>query len=149
MWRTPPIIVNHRIVSWGDVERSVDVMCKKISLLGRTFPTISTAGRGGLVVSRLAADRLDVERITMDDERIESDMLFVDDIFDTGRTMQDVLTRAGDPSGLVFAVPYARRMAEYPRQLIFGEEIRDESYLVFPWDRLEFQRRGGSVQHAL
>ena len=28
---------------------------------------------------------------------------------------------------------------QYPEQLIYGEKTLDNSYVVFPWDKLEFK----------
>jgi hypothetical protein len=28
----------------------------------------------------------------------------------------------------------------YPGQLIYGEKTLDDSYVVFPWDKLEFKK---------
>ena len=40
---------------------------------------------------------------------------------------------------LFFATLYARRGMAYPEQLIYGEKTFDNSYVVFPWDKLEFK----------
>ncbi len=30
-------------------------------------------------------------------------------------------------------------VSQYPEQLIYGEKTLDNSYVVFPWDKLEFK----------
>ena len=43
-------------------------------------------------------------------------------------------------SKIIFTTLYARRGMTYPDQLIYGEETFDDSYVVFPWDKLEFKK---------
>ena len=73
-------------LGWDDIERSVEILTAKILSLPITFSSIDTVSRGGLVPSRLIADRLGIEKIYVDQNHISSDSLFVDDIFDTGDT---------------------------------------------------------------
>jgi hypothetical protein len=35
---------------------------------------------------------------------------------------------------------FARRGKKYPKQLIFGKKTNTNSYLVYPWDKLEYKR---------
>jgi hypoxanthine phosphoribosyltransferase len=65
--------------------------------------------------------------------------LFVDDIFDSGKTFNDIFLHVDDGSKFIFATLYARRGMTYPKQLIYGEKTFDDSYVVFPWDKLEFK----------
>ena len=30
-------------------------------------------------------------------------------------------------------------ISQYPKQLIYGEKTLDNSYVIFPWDKLEFK----------
>ena len=66
--------------------------------------------------------------------------MFVDDIFDSGKTFSNVISKATDSSKLTFATLFARRGVSYPEQLIYGEQTLDDSYLVFPWDKLEYEK---------
>ena len=79
-------------LSWDDIERSVEILTAKILSLQRTFSSIDTVSRGGLVPSRLIADRLEIEKISVDQNHISSDSLFVDDIFDTGNTFNKIVS---------------------------------------------------------
>lgn len=95
--------------------------------------------RGGLIPSRLLADRLGIQTILVDQENISSKSLFVDDIFDSGSTFKKILFKVDEPSQLFFATLYARRGREFPIQLIYADETDGDEYVVFPWDILEFQ----------
>ena len=127
-------------VSWDEIELLVDQLCKKIKKLPRTFSSISTLSRGGFVPSRLVADYLGVETIFVDKKKISSDSLFVDDIYDTGNTFDNVISKTDNPSKLVFVTLFARRGKKYPSNLIYAKKTNDEAYVIFPWDKFEFQR---------
>ena len=127
-------------VSWNQIDQLVQSLSKKILKLPRDFSSITTLSRGGLIPSRLLADHLDIKKIFVDKKRINSDSLFVDDIFDSGSTFDNVLSITDNPSRLVFATLFARRGKSYPAQLIYGKKTKSSSYVIFPWDILEFQR---------
>ena len=132
-------MVEMQEVNWTDIEEIIKKLSKRVLELNRTFSSISTVSRGGLIPSRLIADALNIKKIYVDQNKISSDSLFVDDIFDSGKTFNDVLLRVDDDSKIIFTTLYARRGMTYPDQLIYGEETFDDSYVVFPWDKLEFK----------
>ena len=127
-------------VNWSDIENLVVILSKKILELPQNFSSISTVSRGGLIPSRLLADALGIKNIFVDEKNISSNSLFVDDIFDSGKTFEYIFTKVEDPSKFIFATLFARCDALYPAQLIYATKTIDESYVVFPWDRLEFQK---------
>jgi len=132
-------MVEMQEVNWNDIEEIIEKLSERILELNQTFSSISTVSRGGLIPSRLIADVLNIKKIYVDQNNISSDSLFVDDIFDSGETFNDVLLRVDDDSKFIFATLYARRGMTYPKQLIYGEKTFDNSYVVFPWDKLEFK----------
>jgi len=127
-------------VSWSEIESLIQILAKKISGSSRTYSNIVTLSRGGLIPSRLLADHLDIKKIFVDKTNISSDSLFVDDIFDTGDTFAKILSRVDDPSKLTFVTLFARCGKTLPKQLIYAKKTASGSYVVFPWDRFEFQR---------
>ena len=126
-------------VSWSEIESLVEKLSKNILKLSRTFSSITTISRGGLIPSRLLADSLGIKKIFVDQKIISPNSLFVDDIFDSGKTFYDALPNVDDSSKFVFATLFARRGMKYPEQLVYAETTFDDSYVVFPWDKLEFQ----------
>ena len=126
-------------VSWTDIESLVGKLSENILKLSRNFSSITTLSRGGLVPSRLLADSLGIKKIFVDQSMISSDSLFVDDIFDSGKTFDNIFLCVDDQSKFIFATLFARRDIQYPEQLIYGEKTLDNSYVVFPWDKLEFK----------
>ena len=126
-------------VSWKDIEILVSTLSENILKLSRSFSSITTISRGGLIPSRLLADALNIKKILVDQTCITSDSLFVDDIFDTGKTFSNVFSNVDDPSKFIFTTLFARRGMIYPEHLLFAEKTLDDSYVVFPWDKLEFK----------
>jgi len=131
-------MVEMQEVNWNDIEDIIKKLSKNILQLNRTFSSITTVSRGGLIPSRLIADALDIKKIYVDQDNISSDSLFVDDIFDSGKTFNNIFLHVDNGSKFIFATLYARRGMKYPEQLIYGEKTFDNSYVVFPWDKLEF-----------
>ena len=132
-------MVEMQEVNWNGIEEIIKKLSKRILELNRNFSSITTVSRGGLIPSRLIADALNIKKIYVDQNKISSDSLFVDDIFDSGKTFNDVLLQVDDDSKFIFTTLYARRGMTYPEQLIYGEKTFDSSYVVFPWDKLEFK----------
>jgi hypoxanthine phosphoribosyltransferase len=133
-------MVEMQEVNWNDIEEIIKKLSERILELNRSFSSITTISRGGLIPSRLIADALDIKKIYVDQNNISSDSLFVDDIFDSGKTFNDVFLNVDDKSKFIFATLYARSGMTYPGQLIYGEKTLDDSYVVFPWDKLEFKK---------
>ena len=126
-------------VSWADIESLIEKLSKNILKLSRNFSSITTLSRGGLVPSRLLADALGLKKIFVDQKIVNSDSLFVDDIFDTGKTFSNVFSNVDDPSKFLYTTLFARRGMKYPEQLLYAEKTLDDSYIVFPWDKFEFE----------
>ena len=127
-------------VTWSEIEKLVETLSKKISQLHRNFTSISTITRGGLVPARLLADHLGIDTILVDQKKIPFDSIFVDDIYDSGNTFKKILNRVENPSDLVFVTLFARRGKKYPKQLIYAKKTVSSSYVVYPWDKLEYMR---------
>ncbi|MGI0088042.1 MAG: phosphoribosyltransferase [Nitrosotalea sp.] len=127
-------------LTWSDIETDVKILAKKIRNTGVRFDEITTVSRGGLVPARLLADQLDVKNILVDKNKISAKTLFVDDIYDTGKTFEKVIARVDLPDNFVYATLIARRKTRYPKQLIYAKKTRGMEYIVFPWDLLEQKR---------
>ena len=131
--------------SWADIENMMTKLDAKVKEVDK-FDTIYTVGRGGLVPARLMADRLNIDTIIIDPKKIPKNSLFVDDIFDTGKTYNAVAKMASD---ITYVTLYHRKTSKHPKNLIFAKETEGDEYIVFPWDRLEFKRdtQGGKTKH--
>ena len=134
------MLVSGQEVNWSDIESLVKKLSRKITNLSRKFDSISTVSRGGLVPSRLLADNLGIQKILVDSRKISSDSLFVDDIYDSGNTFNKIISRVDNPSNFVYATLFARQGEKLPKQLIYGKKTDGKKYVVFPWDKTEFQK---------
>lgn len=127
-------------VTWTEVENLIKILSEKIASIPREFSNISTISRGGLVPARLLADRLGVDTILVDQKKISSDSLFVDDIYDSGQTFKKIINKVECPSDFVYVTLFARKGKKYPKQLIYAKKTKNNSYIVYPWDRFEYNR---------
>jgi hypoxanthine phosphoribosyltransferase len=122
---------------WSDIEMFTSLLVKKILEKKINFNKIYTISRGGLVPSRLIADRLNIKQILVDEETIPARSLFIDDIYDSGETFRKIIQNAEEPKSLVYATIFARRKKQYPKQLIYAKLTKNSEYIVYPWDRFE------------
>lgn len=127
-------------VSWRRVESLTDLLVKKLNRMHVEFQNISTITRGGLIPARLLADRLGINEILVDKNKIPSDSLFVDDIFDSGSTFKKIIVKAENPQKLVYLTLFARKGKRFPKQLVYAALTKGTEYVIFPWDKLEHQR---------
>ncbi len=123
--------------NWSEIEAFTAILVKKILGQKVNYDKIYTISRGGLVPSRLVADRLNIKQILVDEETIPAGALFVDDIYDTGETFRKIIQNAEDPDSVVYATVFARRKKRYPKQLIYAKLTKNNEYIVYPWDRFE------------
>lgn len=126
-------------VDWSEIESLILILSDLIRKSPRSFSTITTLSRGGLIPARLLADHLGIQKILVDPTTISSDSLVVDDIFDSGNTFKKIQSLVDDPSRLFFVTLFARRGKQYPDQLVYSKQTNDDGYVVFPWDKLEFK----------
>lgn len=126
-------------VSWSEIDSLVGLLSNLVLKSQREFSSISTLSRGGLIPSRLLADYLGIKKIFVDEKTISSDSIFVDDIFDSGKTFDKIISKSDDPEKLLYVTLFARRGKKFPPQLIYGKETDNDAYAVFPWDKIEFE----------
>ena len=133
-------MIPHQDISWDEIELMVEHITNHLLTLSRNFSSITTVSRGGLIPSRLLADRLNIKKIHVDEEKISTTSLVVDDIFDSGATFDKIISKISSPSDVVFVTLFARYGKKYPKQLYYARKTDSDAYVVFPWDRFEFNR---------
>lgn len=126
-------------VDWSEIDSLIIILSDLVRKSSRSFSTITTLSRGGLIPARLLADHLGIQKILVDPKTVSSDSLVVDDIFDSGNTFKKIQSLVDDSSRLFFVTLFARRGKQYPNQLVYAKQTNDDGYVVFPWDKLEFQ----------
>ncbi|HXU96438.1 MAG TPA: phosphoribosyltransferase [Candidatus Nitrosotalea sp.] len=127
-------------LTWKEIETCVSILSNKIKKSGFEFDVIATVSRGGLIPARLIADQFDIKKIRIDKNVIPKRTLFVDDIYDSGNTFRRILPLVKDPKNFVYTTLIARKGVRYPKNLIYAKKTRGKEYVIFPWDKLEFER---------
>ncbi len=133
-------------LTWADIELQVRILCTKIKKTGFEFDVIATISRGGLVPARLVADNFDIKKILVDKKKIPDKTLFVDDIYDSGDTFQEIFKITDKPAKFLYATMMARTGVKYPKQLVYAKKTLGSEYVVFPWDVLEYKRTLKSIK---
>ena len=128
-------------LKWSDIDSQIRTLCTRIKKSGFEFDKIATVSRGGLVPARLVADTFDIKKILVDKKKIPEKTLFVDDIYDSGDTFKKIFPTVGKPKSFLYATLMARAGIKYPEQLVYAKKTRGSEYVVFPWDKLEFERK--------
>lgn len=124
-------------VNWNIIESLADVLASKIKSLDLQFNSIYTISKGGLVPARLLADRLGIKIILVDKDEILHHSLFVDDIYDTGKTFAKILPKVKNSDNLIYATLFARKGKTIPKQVVYAQLTKGDEYIVYPWDRFE------------
>lgn len=76
--------------SWGNLEKDIGILTKRIKAISFNFKNIYGVPRGGLIPAVMLSHQLDLPLIT-ERQLISKDTLIVDDISDTGKTLQKLL----------------------------------------------------------
>ncbi len=132
--------LNSEKISWSEIEKLIKILSEKIISMPREFSGISTISRGGLVPARLLADQLGFDSILVDQKKISSNSIFVDDIYDSGNTFKKIIDKVDNPLDFFYVTLFARRGKKYPQQLIYAKKTKNNFYIVYPWDKLEYKR---------
>lgn len=139
----------HLTISWDDVQRDAMKLSQMLASRGRWEGIVAVA-RGGLVPAALVARALGIRMIesvsiaTYEGENLGAPQLLkspiaagvgagwliVDDLVDTGTTMQIVRTMLPQAHvGVLYAKPTGRPFADS-----FVREFPQDSWIDFPWE---------------
>lgn len=127
-------------VTWNEIEMLVGILTDKIKKTCLEFDKITTISRGGLVPARLVADHFNIKKIIVNPKKILKKTLFIDDIFDSGDTFNEIFLHVLEPENFLYATLFARKGMKYPKQLVYAKKTQGSEYVIFPWDKLEFER---------
>ncbi len=123
-------------ISWANIDSIVNQLYAKIKETKQKFTEIYTISRGGLIPARLIADKLDIKIIHVDKD-VPDNSLFIDDIYDSGKTFDDVTKGNGT---ILFGTLFGRTGTKFPENTLIGQETIGNEYIVFPWDKQEYSR---------
>lgn len=120
-----------------DIKRDVGILANKIKLSKKKFTSVYPIPMGGYPVAIELSVLLDIpiaadERIiTGEDELPNTDILVVDDLIDSGKTIDKYLK-----NGNYIATLYNKntKLAN-SKQIFFAEQKPQEEWIRFPWER--------------
>ena len=116
--------------SWEDIEMAVSDLCYKLK--DESFEAIYGIPRGGLIIAVMMSHKLDIPLITSLDGMYGKKFLIVDDIADTGRTLEK--------SKKLEVCQYAKYATiDYHKQSIVEPDYwineKGDKWIVYPWER--------------
>lgn len=121
-------------MKWGDVEKLIGKIATLVIQSGNSFDTIYTVSRGGLIPARLLADKLGIKKIIVD-EIPPTDSLFIDDIYDSGKTYRKL-----GKDVKMYCVLYLRINQKCPDNVYYAEITSDDKYINFVWEKTESKK---------
>ena len=122
-------------MSWKWVDDQIEELAERLK--DKKLRYISGIPRGGLIPAIMLSHKLGVTYIPFDEAKKygrhdirfkNEDILLVDDICDSGVTMKDYAPR------FITATLCLRYISETIPEY-YGEKIKDDRWLVFPWER--------------
>lgn len=138
-------------LTWSNIEALVEQLAVRIKAIGIEFDAILAVGNGGLIPARLMQRELgiqDVRMLMIDRKRKKIDplpelgalkrVLVVDDIYDTGRTMDNVLDNLNKNFDAFGAVLVAKD--PITDNICRGFTLLETSpnykkWIIFPWEK--------------
>lgn len=136
----PPRIINESMITWSEIDFSITSLTTQIKTLKFEPFAIATKSRGGLVPARLLADRLDTKEFLIDyPKKFPNNTIFVDDIYDTGKTYKEVIENVKPDYNFLYCV-ICMKPSKQKKDVYYGKMMKDDSYVTFPWDKYEARR---------
>ena len=109
-------------LSWDDIETLVNQLCENIDLSQIPITSVTGLERGGLIPAVMISHKLNIPYVYS----IDSTTLVIDDICDTGETLNNLITP-------LTAVLHYKPTAKH-KPTFFAQEVGDE-WIVYPWER--------------
>lgn len=115
-------IGNKIYLSWDDINILVEDLCNTIASSGAQIKSVAGIQRGGLIPAVMISHKLNIPFVS----RINKDTLVVDDICDTGETLQKSIA------------PYTATLHYKPTAVFTPDFYAKETgteWIVYPWER--------------
>jgi len=150
-----------RELTWGDIENAISKIAQAVGERAERYDTIIAVMRGGLIPARILADKLGIRDIGVIEIKfyvapgetrtkpivrqpltleIEGKkVLIVDDVSDTGKSLQVAVTAISlyGPSlvhtASLYVKPWSTFIPDYYAYTV-------EEWIVFPWEKMEVEK---------
>ena len=140
-----------KYLNWNDIDNQINAVINKLESV--RYDTILGLARGGMVPATVMSYRLNCNNLqqfgvrTRDVETIQyygsplltGKVLVVDDINDSGLTFSSVDNYIryhfdhNEIESITYSALYKRYNTKY-KTSVYGEEIKNDDWLVFPWE---------------
>ncbi len=124
------------MVTWEEVENAVKYFEYKYNTEQLDCELILGIPRGGLVLATMLSYRLDLPLHIAGEPISDSKVLVVDDIADTGKTLERVLKTL--PHSIVFTMHYHQQSTIEPYAWLYEKK---DKWVVYPWE--------GSIKNSI
>lgn len=126
--------MQYDIITWDRLENAIDKIANQVKTSNANYEAIYGLPRGGLVPAVMLSHRLQVSLILNMEEvwRLKvngRDVLIVDDISDSGRTLKYFGDQKFDIATVSSRVNKTQTTPKYN-----GIELTHEDWVVFPWE---------------
>jgi len=120
-------------IDWTAIDRLINTITVKIHEESPNIQYIYGIPRGGLIPAVLLSHKLGIPLV----QKLKNYSLIVDDISDSGNTLNELVERANNPiynyKDIHTATLFERENTIFQPDYI-GEHIKYNDWLVFPWE---------------
>lgn len=127
-----------RIVTWEEITKNAEILANKVPHGNKMTFLFSIPKNGFIIAGFLAFYRKDfmlhLPKISSGLQPDSSRVLIVDDIHDTGETLNKML-RNTVTGNVESAMLYWRKKEDDNKPTYWAETVEDDAWLVFPWEK--------------
>jgi len=117
---------------WVDIEIAVSNLCNKLK--DESFEAIYGIPRGGLIIAVMMSHKLDIPLITSLTNMSDKKFLVVDDIADTGKTLEKWKNLEVCNNAKFATIDYHEQSVVEPDYWI---NEKGDKWIVYPWERAD------------
>ena len=111
-------------LDWDEIDRLVDILCKKIVTELPFIDSVTGLARGGLIPAVMISHRLNLPYVT----QVSTNTLVVDDIADSGVTLEK-------SPGVYTAVLHYKSNTSIVEPSLYAVLFLADDWLNYPWER--------------
>lgn len=122
-------------IQWHTIEEMVDVIAKQVRDSEKEYAYIAGVVRGGLVPAVMLSHKLDLPMVAInpnDEVSQHHEVLIVDEIYDTGKTMRTLMENNPRAD---FAVLFHN--TDLAPLKYFAVKRKLDDWIVFPWEKAQ------------
>ena len=113
-------------LSWDDISKSVDDLCKKIPMELPLIDSVHGIARGGLIPAVMISHKLDLPYVNA----VGPNTLVIDDIADSGVTLEKA-------PGVYTAVLHYKPHTSCFKPNLWADLHESDEWLIYPWEKYD------------